>query len=200
MSPAQKRIDMGKAIVEFEGRYAEGKLQWYKLPPGDGGGAFEVAGINERYHPGIAQKLRALIEAGQHGEAEAEASAYIQNYTGSVLEFFPPGINPDQYPQIEFLLRDVAFNRGHKGAATVLQHALGVTPVDGVVGSRTKVAFGVQLADPAALASRITKARETYERRAYPWKPGKRDESSKFWKGLASRWAKAHAVAGTRFG
>lgn len=200
MTPQEKRIDMGKAIVEFEGRYAQGKLQVYKLPAGDGGGAYEIAGINERFHPQKAKELKALIESGQHSKAEAEASAYIEKYTRSVLDFFPSSINADDYPEIEFILRDTAFNRGPKGAATVLQHALGMSVIDGVVGPKTKAEFEKHLKEDAvALARRITKARETYERNTYPWKGGKRDESSKFWKGLANRWEKAHRTAVTRF-
>jgi hypothetical protein len=199
MTPEEKRIDMGKAIVEFEGRYAQGKLQVYKLPAGDGGGSYEIAGINDRYHPEMATKLRSLIQSGQNDKAEAEASAYIEKYTRGVLNFFAPSIKADDYPQIEFLLRDTCFNRGLKGAATVLQLALGMSEIDGMVGPKTKAEFAKQLADPKVLAKKISEARETYERTSYAWKPSKRDESSKFWKGLANRWDKAHSTAITRF-
>ncbi len=38
--------------VEWEGRKdKQGNLAVYKLPSGDMGGNFEVAGINDRYHP-----------------------------------------------------------------------------------------------------------------------------------------------------
>jgi hypothetical protein len=200
MTPEEKRVDMGKAIVEFEGRYKNGKLQVYKLPPGDGGGSYEIAGINERFHPEKAKQLKALIETGQPERAEFVASNYIETYTRGVSSFFPDNVNPDDYPHIEFLLRDTCFNRGLKGAATVLQLALGMATVDGVVGIRTRTEFGAQLADdPLALAKRISQARETYERTTYPWKGSKRDESSKFWKGLANRWDKAHQTAMNRF-
>ena len=198
---AKHRTDMGKAIVEFEGRYQNGKLQVYNLPAGDGGGAYEVAGINDRYHPSMAAKLKRLIDNGEHIKAEQEASAYIEEYTRPVLKFFPDAASADDNPEIEFVLRDTAFNRGMKGAATVLQIALGMSKIDGVVGPATKAEFTKQLKDPGRVnvLRRLTQARETYERNSYAWKKSSRDETSKFWKGLSSRWSKAHQVAVSRF-
>jgi lysozyme family protein len=199
MTPEEKRVDMGKAIVDFEARRKDGKLRVYKLPAGDGGGSFEIAGINEKFHSETAHELKDLIESGQHELAEHRANTYIEEYTRTVLSFFPSDVNPDNFPHIEFLLRDSCWNRGSKGAATILQLALGMKSVDGVVGPRTKIEFGYQLEDPAEVGRRITQARETYERNTYPWKKNARDESSKFWKGLANRWAKAHQTAMNRF-
>jgi lysozyme family protein len=201
MSIDEQRHAMGLAIVkEFEGRYKDGKLQVYKLPVGDGGGAFEIAGINDRYHPSKAGQLKALIESDQHEKAEAEAADYIVEYTRCALRFFPLP-HADENPAIEFVLRDTAFNRGCKGAAAVLQIALGMQDVDGIVGPATHHEFAKQLVDPgpAALLRSLTEARETYERTSFSWKPNARDESSKFWKGLANRWSKCHSVASSRF-
>lgn len=198
----EKRIDMGLAIVEFEGRFDKtGNLLVYKLPSGDGGGTYEIAGINDRYHPSKAAQLKKLIESGENRKAIREASEYIEAYTAPVLKFFPSRESADQNMPMEFVLRDTAFNRGNKGAATVLQIALGMNAIDGVVGPMTHREFAKQLVDPgpANLVRRLTAARETYERNSYAWKPGKRDESSKFWAGLSNRWNKAHTVATTRF-
>jgi lysozyme family protein len=198
MATSAQRQAMGFAIVrDFEGRYKHGKLQCYQLPPGDGGGAYEIAGINERYHGTKAAQLKALVEAGEHAKAEQEAATYIIDYTKAVLKFFPSTEAAEANPQIEFLLRDTAFNRGAKGAATVLQLALGMADIDGAVGPATHREFAKQLEDPGPeiLAHRITQARETYEKTSYPWKTGRRDERSRFWKGLSNRWAKAHAIA-----
>jgi lysozyme family protein len=198
MTPAEKRHAMGRAIVEFEGRYENGKLQHYKLPPGDGGGAGEVAGINEKYHPKEYAKLKGLIEGGAHQEAEHEAARYIEEYTRKTVRFFPSPEVADSNPAIEFVLRDCAFNRGAKGSAAILQIALGMHDIDGVVGPITHREFAKQLDDPGPgfVLSAITAARETYERNVYAWKPSARDQSSKFWKGLENRWARAHKVAG----
>lgn len=193
---------MGMAIVEFEGRFdKQGNLRVYDLPEGDGGGAYEIAGINERHHPNMAAQLKVLINAGKQQEAKTEAAAYIEQYTRGVIGFFPTPELAETNPPLEFVLRDIAFNRGSKGAAAVLQIALGMTDIDGIVGPATKREFSHQLLDPgpAELLKTLTAARETYERTSYGWKSGKRDESSKFWKGLAKRWAKAHLVALDRF-
>jgi len=190
-----KREQMGCEIVGFEGRFRDGKLQVYKLPAGDGGGAYEVAGINQKYHPKKAAELKALIDAGKNEEAERAAALYIVDYTDGVLKFFPSSEYAERNPHVEFLLRDSSFNRGLKGAATILQIALGV-PTDGVIGPVSRSAFKRALDDdPNGCAVAITAARETYERTSYPWKQGKRDESSKFWRGLANRWDKAHSSA-----
>jgi hypothetical protein len=201
MTPAEKRHAMGEAIVEFEGRFKAGKLQCYDLPAGDGGGDYEIAGINQKYHPAEAAKLKRLIEGGVHQEAEHEAARYIEQYTRGVLKFFPSSEAADANPAIEFVLRDTAFNRGLKGAATVLQIALGMADIDGVVGPITHREFARQLDDPgsAVVLRAITDARETYECNKYAWKRSSRDKSSKFWYGLSNRWAKAHEVASTRF-
>jgi hypothetical protein len=202
MTPIEQRQAMGLAIVrEFEGRYKEGKLQVYKLPSGDGGGSFEIAGINERYHATKANILKNLIEAGAHDKAEDEAAAYIVEYTRPILKFFPDETAAEANPAIEFILRDCAFNRGPKGAATILQLGLGMSDVDGIVGPQTKQEFAKQLEDhgPDNVLGRLTQARETYERTSYPWKQSARDEGSKFWKGLSNRWAKAHRIATERF-
>jgi hypothetical protein len=201
MTPQEKRLQMSLEIVRFEGRYKDGKLQHYALPAGDGGGRGEIAGINERYHTPKYEQLKKLIDAGNHERAEAEAAAYIEEYTRGVLRFFPSPQAADENPHIEFVLRDTAFNRGNKGAATVLQIALDVMPVDGVVGPMTHREFARQLEFPgsAEVLKKLTKAREQYERNVYAWKTSARDESSKFWRGLSNRWAKCHEVATTRF-
>jgi hypothetical protein len=202
MTIEAQRQQMGLAIVkEFEGRYKNGKLQVYMLPAGDGGGAFEIAGINDRYHATKANILRQLIEVGAHEKAEEEAAAYIVEYTRPVLKFFPASNSAEQNPAIEFVLRDCAFNRGAKGSATILQIALGMSDIDGVVGPATRAELAKQLNELGSqqVLAKITKARETYERNSYPWKSHARDEGSKFWKGLASRWAKAHGIATERF-
>jgi hypothetical protein len=202
MSSAEQRLDMGKAVVEFEGRFdRHGNLLVYELPEGDGGGDYEVAGINQKYHPAMAARLKKLIEEGDQERALHEASVYIEDYTAEVISFFPSHLSAEANPAIEFVLRDCAFNRGKRGAATILQLALGMSEIDGVVGPMTHREFAKQLDDPGPteLLQNLTAARETYERNAYAWKRSARDESSKFWKGLSNRWAAAHKIATERF-
>lgn len=178
------RRQMAQAIVDFEARRdRRGRLAVYALPRGDGGGSYEVAGINNRYHPRQAARLKSLIDGGQHKQAEDEVRAYLLAYTDIVADWYPPGD-----PGVEFYLRDCAFNRGPSGAARILQRAVGVRE-DGVVGDvETRPASSSF--DPLALLRRLRDARESYERN-----PVGRDENSKFWAGLENRWDKALAAA-----
>jgi hypothetical protein len=192
----EQQEQMGLAIVrEFEGRYKDGKLTVYKLPKEDLGGSFEVAGINDKYHSEKANELRTLINQGAHNEAELAAAQHIIDYTNPIRKFFPSEELADKNPNIEFLLRDCGFNRGLKGAATILQIALGIEDIDGVIGPKSKEGFAMWLARPEDLALMIKDAREAYERTSYPWKRTKRNESSSLWEGLSNRWTKAHEAS-----
>ena len=179
MSTPEERLQMAQAILDFEARRdRQGRLAVYILPSDDGGGTYEVAGINERYHPEEARQLAELIEAGQHDEAEALALEIIATFTDAVGTW-------SKVAAIESYLRDCAFNRGPRGAARILQRAVG-TRDDGVVGPRTRAALAERERDPVALLHGMRAARERYEREVVG-----RDESSRFWRGLVNRWNKA---------
>lgn len=183
MTAPQERLKMAHFILEFEARRDRlGRLSVYKLPPGDGGGTFEVAGINNRYHPEEARQLAGLIGAGCHEEAEQKAGEFIASYTDAVTGW-------TSVPAVECYLRDCVFNRGPAGAARILQRALGVAD-DGIVGSITRKALAARETDAAALLAALRAAREQYERDV-----ARRDESSRFWKGLVNRWNKARDAA-----
>jgi len=167
-------------ILAFEARTKNGKLQVYKLPANDGGGSYEVAGINDKYHPVMAAKLKGLVESGKDGEARKEAAAYIKSYTDGVTKW-------TGNKGVEAYLRDTAFNRGPGGAAKVLQMAVGVD-VDGKVGPKTLAAVRAAEKDPQALLFKLRRAREAYELKV----AGRREN---FWKGLVSRWDKALVMA-----
>lgn len=177
------RLRMARAILDYEARRdSQGHLAVYDLPPGDGGGAYEVAGINEKYHKAEADHLVALIRAGSFDEAEKYATDFMLRFTDVVLNWGSLDAG------VEFYLRDCVFNRGPTGAAAILQIALGVA-VDGIVGEKeTKPALAK--APPAALLNALHPAREKYERSTYPWKKESRDESNDLWKGLVNRWNK----------
>ena len=136
MSTPEQRMRMAKQIVDFEARRdKKGHLQVYKLPAWDGGGRYEVAGINEKYNKEVCDHLVELIEAGKYDKAEELATEFIASDTDVVVTW-------SKLPAIEFYLRDSVFNRGHAGGAKILQMALGVEP-DGVVGSRTSAVLAV---------------------------------------------------------
>jgi hypothetical protein len=180
-APSPSRMAMARVIVDLEARRdAQGRLAVYVLPPGDGGGRYEVAGINERYHKAVCDELVALIRAGRHGEAEAQAAGFIAAYTD-------PAAAWTHNAGVEFFLRDCMFNRGPGGAAWILQKAVGVE-TDGQVGPITLAAAQAAEAVPQQLIDRLRQAREAHERL-------RRDETSPFWPGLVNRWNKARAKA-----
>ena len=183
MSTPEQRQRMAAAIVNFEERRdSQGHLKVYKLPPGDGGGRYEVAGINEHYNKATVDVLVSLVEQHHYDEAEALATNFIAQDTDRAASW-------THVAAIEFYLRDCVFNRGATGGARILQRALGVND-DGVVGARTQKAETAAEVDAATLLAKLRAAREQYERQVVG-----RDESSKFWKGLVNRWNKAVDVA-----
>lgn len=173
-----RRIDMTGFILDSEARRdKQGNIKVYNLPAADGGGSYEVAGINDRYHPEAAKKLKQLIEEGKQWEAEEYIKAYLLDYTNIVADW-------TRNPAVESFLRDTAFNRGPKGALRILQIALGV-PDDGKWGPITQAAMGKNT--PSELLDKLRKARETYELRVAP-PVGARKQ---FWTGLQNRWDNA---------
>jgi hypothetical protein len=183
LNPTQ-RIEVAQWIVNAEARRdSKGRIRIFKLKPADGGGQYEYAGINDRYHPVVLAKIRKLLSEGKHAQAEAMAVKHIAEYTDAVVLWKP-------VPAMEAYLRDAAFNRGPKGALRILQLALGVAD-DGRHGPVTKAAMRSAQESPAALLKKLRKAREAYERRVAP-PVGKRAE---YWPGLVNRWNHAQEMA-----
>jgi hypothetical protein len=183
-STATDRRAMMDFIVASEARRDKlGRLRVYRLPAADGGGTYEVAGINDRYHPQAAAKLRDLLAANRQAHAEAYIRTYLLDYTSIVTKW-------TDHPAIESFLRDSAFNRGPKGALRILQIALKVAD-DGKWGPKTKAALTAALKQPGALLQQLRTARESYEIRVAP-PVGAR---AKFWQGLVNRWDKALSFA-----
>lgn len=170
-----RRSRMGRVILSFEARRdAQGHLAVYRLPANDGGGTYEVAGINDRYHPEQASQLRTLIQAGRFDEAEATAIDYMVKYTDVAAGWTTNA-------GVEFYLRDCVFNRGPGGAAKILQIALGVG-ADGSIGTVTREALSK--AAPGPLLDQLRAAREHYEDQVAPGRSNLRQ-------GLINRWNKA---------
>jgi peptidoglycan hydrolase-like protein with peptidoglycan-binding domain len=183
MSTPEERRRMAAAIVNFEARRdAQGHLKVYKLPRTDGGGRYEVAGINEHYNKATADVLVALVEQRRFAEAEALAVEFVAQDTDRAQSW-------TSVPALESYLRDSVFNRGPSGGAHILQRALGITD-DGVIGARSRAAMEMAEADAPALLQRLRIAREKYEDAV----AGPRPE---FRKGLINRWNQALEVAKT---
>jgi hypothetical protein len=184
-TPTDRR-QMMDFIVNAEARRDKlGRLRVYKLPAADGGGSFEVAGVNDRYHPEAAARLRDLLAANRQAHAENFIRDYLLDYTSVVTRW-------TEHPAIEAFLRDTAFNRGPRGALRILQLALKV-PDDGRFGPVTKAALTAALKTPGTLLQNLRTARESYEIRVAP-PVGAR---AKFWQGLTNRWNKALSFAET---
>ena len=168
--PATSRLQMAQWIVNQEARRdAQGRLKVYNLPTNDGGGRFEVAGINERYDTSECLKLVAMLNAGQYAAAEREAAQYIASQTDAAAKW-------TRVPAAELFLRDTIFNRGLGGATKILQMALG-----GVARSQIATAVLQAEQNPRLFIERLRAAREEYE-----WKVvGRR---ANFVAGLTNRW------------
>jgi hypothetical protein len=135
--------------VEWEGRKdKQGNLAVYKLPSGDMGGNYEVAGINDRYHP---EAFKAISSLPPRERAKATAE-YIQGYTAPLVEKLPP--------IYQRFAQDMAFNRGMGGATKYLQqglNTLGISvKVDGGMGPKTLEA--INQVNPAALMKAASQA------------------------------------------
>lgn len=181
MSTPEQRLRMAEAIKNFEARRdPQGRLVVYHPPGNDGGGAYEVAGINERYDADMCDQLVAMVNAGQFDQAEAAATEYIAKNTDVVAPW-------SDVAAVEFYLRDSKFNRGLGGVSRILRRTLGTGDTGGV-NSETLIALAAAEADVEALLLKLRAAREQYERDVV----GVR---SNLWHGLLNRWNKSLVAA-----
>ena len=176
-APAQQpsgALPLPLQTVEWEGRKdKQGNLSVYKLPTGDMGGNFEVAGINDRYHP-EAFKAISSLPAQERAKAAAE---YIQGYTAPLVERLPQALQP--------FTQDLAFNRGLGGATKYIQQGLNSlgqkVAVDGGMGPKTLTA--INQVEPRALMRAASQAQLEDEYRMAERNPARK----KFIQGLESR-------------
>jgi len=176
-APAQQpsgTLPLPLQTVEWEGRKdKQGNLAVYKLPTGDMGGSFEVAGINDRYHP-EAFKAISSLPAQERAKAAAE---YIQGYTAPLVEKLPQALQP--------FTQDLAFNRGLGGATKYIQQGLNTlgqkVAVDGGFGPKTLAA--INQVEPRALMRAASDAQLQDEYKRAELDPNRR----KFIPGLEAR-------------
>jgi hypothetical protein len=169
--------------VDFEARKDEqGYPAIYKLPSGDQGGSYEVAGINDRYHPEAYKRISALPPQ----ERAKAAAEYIQGYTAPLVGKLPQAIQP--------FTQDVAFNRGLGGATKYLQQGLNAlgqrVEVDGGLGPKTLAA--INQVEPRALMRAASQAQLDDEYRMAERNPARK----KFIQGLESRIRNRLAIFG----
>ena len=166
--------DAAMKTVDFEARKdKQGNVDIYRLPSGDMGGSYEVAGINDRYHPGEARRLAGLPPE----QREIEAAKYIRKYTAPIVDKMPD--------EMKAFVQDMAFNRGAGGATKYIQQGLndlGVrVAVDGKLGPKTLQAIqGVQ---PRSLMQAASNAQLQDEYEKAQSNPARR----KFLQGLENR-------------
>ena len=116
--------------IQWEGRKdRQGNLAVYNLPSGDGGGTYEIAGINNRYHPQAAKEIIALPKQQQ----ALAAAKYVRAYTAPLVNQLPKNL--------QGFAQDLGFHRGLAGATRHMQQALAnmgynIRP-DGVLGPKT---------------------------------------------------------------
>ena len=157
---------------------ANGNLKVYNLHPSDGGGAYEIAGINVEYHPEEARALRALVEQGQYQQAEARVKAYYLSYTNKMGA--QSVINGNQ--GVDYAIRDAGFNRGMGGAFWMAKFAAGLpTSQRPPNAEERKTILEAQTKDPVGFLNKFRTAGETYEKNVVGYR-------EKFWKGLTKRW------------
>lgn len=162
-------FDAAKKTLNWEARRdKQGNLAVYPLPSGDMGGTYEVAGINDRYHPEAARTLRDLPPE----EREAYALNYIIKYTEPVTSKLPEVYRP--------FFQDLAFNRGPTGSVKFLQRAIGVKD-DGVLGPMTLDKLKNE--NPADVMRRVSLEQLKYEQSL----KAKNPERAKFYRGLENR-------------
>jgi hypothetical protein len=176
-------INAGMQTVDWEGRKdKQGNLAVYKLPSGDMGGNFEVAGINDRYHPEAFKRISALPPQ----ERAKAAAEYIQGYTAPLVEKLPQALQP--------FTQDLAFNRGLGGATKYIQQGLNAlgqkVAVDGGMGPKTLQA--INQVEPRSLMREASKAQLDDEYRRASENP----ERKKFIGGLENRIRNRLAIFG----
>jgi hypothetical protein len=176
--PTQAELDplisAAMKTVDFEGRRDKsGNLAVYKLPSGDMGGSYEVAGINNKYHPDAFK----AISSPSPSQREQAAAEYVVQYTAPFTQKLPDAVRP--------FAQDLAFNRGVGGATKYMQQALnnlGVpVKVDGAIGPQTLNA--IRQVDPKSLMLEASKAQWNDELRMADKNPDRK----KFLNGLQNR-------------
>lgn len=170
--------------IDWEARKdKQGNVQVYKLPAGDMGGSFEVAGINDKYHPDAFKRI-ASLPAQERAQAAAQ---YVKEYTSPFVNKLPEPIRP--------FAQDLAFNRGMGGATKYIQQGLNAlgqkVVVDGGLGPKTLAA--INQVDPRALMKAASQAQLDDEYRMARANPARK----KFIGGLENRIRNRLALLGS---
>ena len=174
----KNEYDSALATVDMEARKDKaGNVMVYDLPSGDMGGSYEVAGINDKYHPAAAEMLKNLPPE----ERRDAAARYVVEYTKPFTSKLPEPYRP--------FFQDLAFNRGVGGATKFLQRAIGVKD-DGALGPQTLKAL--EGLNPSEVMKNVSVEQMTYERKLAEQNP----ERKKFLNGLQNRVSNRYRLFG----
>ena len=162
VTPMGTRVQSSDPLIQFAAnntlnwearRDKNGNIAVYNLPSGDMGGSYEVAGINDRYHPEAAKRL-ASIPAEQRDQAAAE---YIRSFTAPAVDLMPD--------KLKAFAQDMAFNRGIGGMTKYMQQGLNYlganVKIDGALGKNTLTA--INSVDPIKLMQAASMAQKSDE-------------------------------------
>lgn len=140
MDSADIRNRMAAKILNMEDYKITGpaSLRVTRLPSGDGGGTWEIAGICDGIEPEVFNRIKSLLDKGLREEAWEECLSYVLENTSRIVSYLP-----DYGYGYEFMVRDLAFNMGNAGAIKVIQgminrEGLNEIAVDGKWGIKTQ--------------------------------------------------------------
>lgn len=141
-APDQVRFDMMATMLNFEDDRITGpaSLRVMRLPEGDGGGTYEIAGICDGIEPKVFNSIKVELEAGNRDKAWDMCIDYVEKKTRNGQVWSPENL------AIEFFLRDIIFNMGDGGCVNVMQRTINYygetkVAVDGAWGPKTKKAW-----------------------------------------------------------
>ena len=124
--PDKSDFDMYKALMGNEARRdSAGRIAVYYPTKEDGGGEYEVAGINQASHPVKSAQLKRMVEdpTVSNEEIENEVAAYYKQYTQQGVALVS---SSTRSKGIELFMRDCTLNHGLEGAKKVVRRALGL--------------------------------------------------------------------------
>lgn len=188
------RFDMMATLLNFEDARITGpsSLRVMRLPEGDGGGTYEIAGICDGIEPKVFNAIKIELEAGNRVKAWDMCIDYVEKKTHNGRVWSPENL------AIEFFLRDTVFNMGDGGCVNVMQRTINhygesKVVVDGAWGPKTKKAWEelLYITVPVNLLSALVICRNQRYRAIVEANPKK----EKFLKGWYSRTSKAETYA-----
>lgn len=181
---------MMATLLNFEDDRVTGpaSLRVMRLPEGDGGGEYEIAGICDGIEPKEFNAIKAKLEAGKRDEAWERCLDYVEKKTHNGKVWSPNML------AVQFFLRDMIFNMGDGGCANVIQRTINLigedhVMVDGKWGPKTEKAWNhvLDIMDEEVILNKLAECRN----RRYKAITESNPKKAKFLKGWYNRTEKA---------